>query len=331
MRTNITLKVLTGFLLAILLMGCGGGSSSGATNTASSAATSKASTGTETSKTSSSQSVLASSSFSAQSSNAAAGFKGVFLGPVKGLRYKTATQTGETNAAGEFRYNSGEAITFSIGDIELPTLAAKALINPYIIANTENLDDAVAMNITRLLQSLDTDGNIDNGIDISATVHSMAAGAKINFSSASFATDVANLVSTSGAAQTLLIDKEIAQNNLLTSISGCTKTNSKIGQVANLIKRQHNVSGTAKVINDCSIKVSNFNFDGGGVDVVFYGAQNGDYKKGFSISDNIFGKSFNNATYLISLKVGDLDKLNSLSLWCVDFNVSFGDGLFVAL
>ena len=37
---------------------------------------------------------------------------GIFAGPITGLAYRTPTQSGITNARGEFEYVPGEAITF---------------------------------------------------------------------------------------------------------------------------------------------------------------------------------------------------------------------------
>jgi len=254
---------------------------------------------------------------------------GTLTGAIKGLKYKTATQMGETNSKGEFSYLEGETISFSIGDIKLPTITAQQVVSAYTLASNDALDSTVALNITRLLQTLDQDGNYDNGIEITAMAHTIATGMTVDFSSSRFVDEVANLVSTSGATQTVLTNAEMAQNNLLTSLSGCTKNHSTIGQTATLTTRSHGVAGKATIINDCTIKMTNFSFDGGGLDVLFYGGINGNYKSGIPLGEQLLGKKFNQATYLISLRKGDLDKLNSLSVWCVDVDVSFGDGSFI--
>jgi len=256
---------------------------------------------------------------------------GTLTGAVKGLKYKTATQMGETNSKGEFSYLEGETISFSIGDIKLPTISAQKNISAYTLADNNALDSAVALNITRLLQTLDQDGNYDNGIEITAMAHTIATGMTVDFSSSRFVDEVANLVSTSGATHTVLTNADIAQNNLLTSLSGCTNKHSTIGQTATLTTRSHGVAGKATIINDCTIKMTNFSFDGGGLDVLFYGGINGNYKSGIPLGEQLVGKKFNQATYLITLKKGDLDKFNSLSVWCVDVDVSFGDGSFITL
>jgi len=304
-----------------LLSACGGGSSNSIAPSAASSSSMPAS-----SSSSQSSSVQSSSSLSSMAT-----LTGTLTGAVKGLKYKTATQMGETNSKGEFSYLEGETISFSIGDIKLPTISAQKNISAYTLADNNALDSAVALNITRLLQTLDQDGNYDNGIEITAMAHTIATGMTVDFSSSRFVDEVANLVSTSGATHTVLTNADIAQNNLLTSLSGCTNKHSTIGQTATLTTRSHGVAGKATIINDCTIKMTNFSFDGGGLDVLFYGGINGNYKSGIPLGEQLVGKKFNQATYLITLKKGDLDKFNSLSVWCVDVDVSFGDGSFITL
>ncbi len=96
---------------------------------------------------------------------------------VAGIRYRTASQSGNTNSAGEFKYQAGETVTFSIGDIDLPTVNAAALITPLDLAGSDNPYNETAVNIARLLQSLDSDDNPDNGITIDISAHMSATGA----------------------------------------------------------------------------------------------------------------------------------------------------------
>ncbi len=113
-------------------------------------------------------------------------------------------------------------------------------------------------------------------------------------------------------------------------VPSCGKTSSKIGQIATLQTRAHGVTGTAKVIDNCTIELTNFNYDGGGLpDVFAYGGKAGNYAAGFAIGKNLFGTKVNNATMTLTLKEGDLSNLDGLSIWCVRAGVSFGDGLFV--
>ncbi|MCG8614391.1 MAG: hypothetical protein MI864_28095, partial [Pseudomonadales bacterium] len=82
---------------------------------------------------------------------------------VSGLKYVTATQEGFTSAQGEFSYLGGEGVQFSIGDIALPPVLGVPEITPLTLVGTDNIEDTAVVNIARLLQTLDIDGNPDNG------------------------------------------------------------------------------------------------------------------------------------------------------------------------
>jgi Electron transfer DM13 len=114
--------------------------------------------------------------------------------------------------------------------------------------------------------------------------------------------------------------------------AACGKSSAKIGQVASLSTRSHNVKGQAKVIDDCTLEISNFSYDGGGLSKVFvYGGKGGNYAAGFAIGPNLKGTVFNNQTLRVTLQAGDLDKLDGISIWCTDANANFGDGTFAAM
>jgi hypothetical protein len=104
-----------------------------------------------------------------------------------------------------------------------------------------------------------------------------------------------------------------------------------VGQVTNLRNFAHGVSGRVTVLNNCTLQITNFNYDGGGLARVFvYGGKAGNYTAGFPIGSNLRGTPMTNTTLNITLNDGDLDKLDGISIWCVIAGVSFGDGLFAA-
>jgi hypothetical protein len=91
------------------------------------------------------------------------------------------------------------------------------------------------------------------------------------------------------------------------------------------------VSGVARIVDNCTIEVTAFNYDGGGLpDVFFYGGVNNDYRNGFPIGANLFGRPMVNATVTLTLRDGDLDRMDGISVWCVRANANFGDGKFAA-
>jgi hypothetical protein len=86
--------------------------------------------------------------------------------PVINIGYRTETQNGVTNSRGEFKYFPGETVTFFIGALEFPSVLADEIVTPLDIAGTDDVFHHMVVNIIRLLQSLDKDGNPDNGITI---------------------------------------------------------------------------------------------------------------------------------------------------------------------
>ncbi|UPW16937.1 DM13 domain-containing protein [Agarivorans sp. TSD2052] len=104
----------------------------------------------------------------------------------------------------------------------------------------------------------------------------------------------------------------------------------KVGQVAMLSTLSHGVSGRVEIVDNCTLEVTGFTYDGEGPDVVFYGAPTSNYELGgFDIGSTINGPSYVNDSLSLSLSnAGQLDSLGGISVWCKDFSVSFGDGLF---
>jgi len=77
---------------------------------------------------------------------------GVFAdAPVEGLGYSTATQSGFTNAQGQFKYKAGETVTFKLGTLTLGKGKAGAFVTPYTISD----NNTTATNIAMVLQNFD--------------------------------------------------------------------------------------------------------------------------------------------------------------------------------
>jgi len=91
-------------------------------------------------------------------------------GPVSGLSFATPGRQGKTDDDGRFSYEEGESVSFSVGGIELGSAAGRAVITPADLIPDAGAGDAAVLNIARLLQSLDADGNLLNGIQISAAM-----------------------------------------------------------------------------------------------------------------------------------------------------------------
>ena len=103
-----------------------------------------------------------SSANSALLSPALATQKGNFIdSAVTGIGYKTATQNGITDQFGGYVYAPGEQVTFYIGAITLPPVAALSTVTPLSMSTTGSLSDPVVTNVAYLLQSIDSNNNLN--------------------------------------------------------------------------------------------------------------------------------------------------------------------------
>ncbi len=133
--------------------------------------------------------------------NKGAGYQtGVFIdAPVGGVSYSTASESGVTNSAGEFRYQIGETVTFTLGSVELGSTPGANEVTVFDVAGVESIPSGIdalyeamyasdgsptplqrATNMAVLLQSLDADANPDNGITIDANVAALVTPADID-------------------------------------------------------------------------------------------------------------------------------------------------------
>ena len=85
---------------------------------------------------------------------------------VQGVAYRTSSGVaGTTDALGQYRYNPGDTVTFTLGTLTLGAVPATGVVTPIALAaGSENR----LQNLLVLLQSLDADGVPDNGISIAA-------------------------------------------------------------------------------------------------------------------------------------------------------------------
>jgi hypothetical protein len=158
--------------------------------------------------------------------------------PVEGLFHASRTETGVTNALGTFRYAEGEDVVFSIGDIELGSSAGGRFLTPLdLVPGASGEADPTVTNIARFLQTLDADGNPNNGIVITEAVRSAAVGRFVEFhqTTASFEQDavvtsvVADLTELTGSGMRPLVSTQAARvhlrNTLLGLLGGVYKGN----------------------------------------------------------------------------------------------------------
>ena len=125
--------------------------------------------------------------------------------PVEGLRYETATLSGTTNANGEFQYITGETVTFYIGDFALGSATGAQRLTPFELAGSnipvtaaevsKAIDDFynayedegnntplnISLNMATFMQTIDLDGDPENGITIPAEFATAMNGQSIDF------------------------------------------------------------------------------------------------------------------------------------------------------
>lgn len=103
---------------------------------------------------------------------------GTFIdSPVAGIDYVgTETVAGITDQAGQFHYQSGEQITFSIGELKLGSAEGAPQLTPLnITEDATSAEDERVSNKLILLQSLDQDGDLNNGIQITDMIRSQVS------------------------------------------------------------------------------------------------------------------------------------------------------------
>src|SRR5262245_50505567 len=112
--------------------------------------------------------------------------------------------------------------------------------------------------------------------------------------------------------------------------TNCSITDLRVGQEATLIRREHGVSGVARIIDDCTIVIENFSYDGGGLDVRVVGASDSNLRNRTILSNDLVRPAaYNNETLSFALPVGKtLADVQWISIYCVTAQASFGDGQF---
>lgn len=106
----------------------------------------------------------------------------------------------------------------------------------------------------------------------------------------------------------------------------------RAGFVADIPPGAHAVQGTATIIDDRTIHVDHFTYDGGAPAVYFYlGAEN-DYAAfaaGLQVAPHL-DRAYSDESLTLTLPEGyTLDSYNAISVWCAEFAVNFSSGAFV--
>ena len=103
---------------------------------------------------------------------------------VSGLDYMTDSGPGTTNIAGEFSYHAGQMVSFAVGELQLGDAQGASVLTPLSITNgATSAEDQRVNNKLIFLQTLDADGDLNNGIQINsqARTHVSRHAASISF------------------------------------------------------------------------------------------------------------------------------------------------------
>ncbi|VUD64030.1 hypothetical protein TDB9533_03231 [Thalassocella blandensis] len=118
----------------------------------------------------------------------------------------------------------------------------------------------------------------------------------------------------------------------LGAVSNCTADNIHVGQQAKFSTKAYKVQGLVTVINDCSLLVSHFTYNGGGLlDVHLYTGSGGNFASGSALGENLYGIQHENENFVVPINSSQLNNLDAISVWCVGAKVSFGDGQFQSI
>jgi mono/diheme cytochrome c family protein len=96
------------------------------------------------------------------------------------------------------------------------------------------------------------------------------------------------------------------------------------GQLTGLL---HNVGGTIEELSTKKIRITNFTYDGGGIDVHVWLFQSGHINQGTAIGDNLKSQPHSGDTLEVDIP-GELTPhaYDSVSIWCVSAHQDFGSG-----
>lgn len=203
---------------------------------------------------------------------------GVFIdAAVEGLSYSATPSglSGITNADGEFQYEDGDTVAFSLGNVQFGSATPEggggtAVVTPATLADG---DPAVATNISRFLQTFDDDGNPDNGITIPAAV-ATAATQTVDFAAADFDAEAgfADLAEEVGAA---VVTEEAAdahsERTFLSQIAGTwaaydEEADALIPLTVTFYADGTYVKGGQEDSSECSVGYEDARPDGNGVE-----------------------------------------------------------------
>ncbi len=158
--------------------------------------------------------------------------QGIFIdSPVQGLMYVSGNISGTTDENGQFTYYVNEEVYFYIGSLPLGATIGTEIVTPItLIEGATDATNPAVINMIRLLQTLDSDGDAENGIVITTAmteiIDSLSLDIDFSLTVAEFEVDsdvlalLEAIPGVSGGTGRTLIDAETAIEHFTVTIEG---------------------------------------------------------------------------------------------------------------
>jgi|GEM_PF-6988446 len=142
---------------------------------------------------------------------------------VENLRFSSEAGSGFTDEAGTFIYRGSNQVEFTIGNLSLGSTIGDNIVSPINLVVGGSLQSEAVINRAILLQSLDADDELDNGIQIPAAAHTVDTNnVLLQQSTAQFTTDPNTLIFVRNAKNdqaATLVSATSAQDNLAAALN----------------------------------------------------------------------------------------------------------------
>jgi len=184
-------------------------------------------------------------------------------------------------------YLANESVTFSLGGIVLPSVDAVPVVTPLDLFSTDNIGDIRVINLTRLLQTLDEDGEVTNLVANSGSVNTSLIDGE------SALDHFSETLMEEGILERPAAPDATGDENNSDNSAPAPSSNPLVGTSAEFSNFSHDIAGTLTLIDDRTFEVTGFNYDGGGPSVFFYLGTDGQY------STSVFGVNFSVSTLVM--------------------------------
>lgn len=105
----------------------------------------------------------------------------------------------------------------------------------------------------------------------------------------------------------------------------------EVGWIAEFTTHFHDTAGTAEILDESTIEIRDFVFDGQGINAKLFLANDGAaFTEDYPLSDNLVGTPSDGDTLTLTIPdQAEFENWNLITLWCIPAGASFGDGVFL--